>query len=363
MWGGSPAINSWVENYAGSALKESHNITLNVVPINDAAEFVNKLATEKLAGLKKGTADLIWINGENFKNAHEADLLFGPYTQKLPNFNKYADKSASLNDFGYPTNGFEAPYGRAQFVFEYDSLAINQSPASFIELMSWIKENPGRFTYPQPPDFTGSAFIRQAFYELTGGYEQYLNGYDGENINRELFEKKSPHLWEYLNEIEPYLWQEGKSYPKTITVQETLFSRGELAFSMYYSPSHATNKILEGQYKESVRTFVMKGNSIFNTHFTAIPYNAPNRAGALVVTNFLLSPQAQLNKADPSQWGDLPIVDYSLLSPQEKQNFDSLDLGVATLPIGVLGPNGVPEIPSAYVELLEKGWIENVLNR
>lgn len=107
----------------------------------------------------------------------------------------------------------------------------------------------------------------------------------------------------------------------------------------------------------------MEKNSISNTHFTAIPYNAPNKPGAMVVTNFLLSPQAQLNKADPANWGDLPIVDYNKLSKSEQEHFDTLDLGVATLPISVLSTNSVPEIPSAYVELLEEGWETNVLNQ
>jgi putative spermidine/putrescine transport system substrate-binding protein len=132
---------------------------------------------------------------------------------------------------------------------------------------------------------------------------------------------------------------------------------------MFYSPSHATNYILGGQYPETVRTFVMQENSIANTHFTAIPFNAPNKAGALVVSNFLLSPEAQLSKADPSNWGDLPILDYSRLDKRQKESFDGLDLGTATLPVSVLSANAVPEIPSGYVELLERGWEENVLER
>ena len=363
MWGGSPTINDWVTNYVGESVYRSHGISLNMVPINDASEFIKKLATEKIAELETGTADLVWINGENFKNAREGDLLFGPYTSMLPNMEQYVDMKAAESDFGYPVEGYETPYGRAQFVFEYDTAIIQDPPESFAELKEWIKANPGRFTYPEPPDFTGSAFIRQAFYELAGGHEQFIEGYDGTNINEELFNEKSQPLWDYFNEIKPFLWQQGESYPKTITVLETLFSRGEVAFSMFYSPSHATSKILEGQYKDSVRTFVMMENSIANTHFTAIPFNAPNKAGAMVVSNFLISAEAQLHKADPQNWGDLPIVDYNKLSSAEKKQFDDLDLGLATLPVSVLGENAVPEIPSAYVELLETGWERHVLGK
>ena len=41
----------------------------------DAAVFINKLLAEKQAGGSKGTMDLLWINGENFKNAMENGLL------------------------------------------------------------------------------------------------------------------------------------------------------------------------------------------------------------------------------------------------------------------------------------------------
>lgn len=361
MWGGSPMINSWVNDILGRSLKDSYEIKLNPVLINDAAEYVNKLSTEKLAGLKKGSTDLVWINGENFKNAREADLLFGPYALKLPNLKAFTDMKAAQFDFGFPVEGYESPYGRSQFVFEYDSDKISSPPGSFEDLKEWIKENPGAFTYPHPTDFTGSAFIRQVFYEIAGGYEQFLKSGNSSEVDLGLFKKHESRLWDYLNEIEPYLWQEGQSYPKSITILEDLFARGEVDFAMYYSPSHASGKIQEGLYKSTVKTFVMKDNSLTNTHFTAIPFNAPNKAGALTVANHILSPEVQLSKAEPVNWGDLPIVDYSKLKSDIKTLFDKLDLGSATLPVSELSLNAVPEIPSGYVELLESGWEENVL--
>ena len=51
----------------------------------DASVFVNRLLTEKQAGQSRGTIDLVWINGENFRTARQADLLYGPFTQLLPN--------------------------------------------------------------------------------------------------------------------------------------------------------------------------------------------------------------------------------------------------------------------------------------
>jgi len=355
MWGGSAQINEWVDTYLAGEVREKYGITLVRVPM-DASVFVNKLLTEKAAGREKGTIDLLWINGENFKACREAEALFGPYAEKLPNYNQYVDKELAAYDFGFPVEGYETPYGKAQFVFEFDPERDNGRPGSFAELEQWVKEHPGKFTYPQPPDFTGSAFIRQAFYAVTGGVDQYLKGWD-----QELFERNAPKLWEYLNRLEPYLWQGGQSYPKDVAALDTLFARGEVDINMSYHPMHAQNKIMEGLYPESVRTFVMKEGAIFNLHFNAIPFNASNKAGAMVVANFLMSPEAQLSKLRPENWGDFPGIDVSRLSQEQREAFEKVDLGEATLGAEVLSNAAVPEVAAEYVEALEKGWEENVL--
>jgi putative spermidine/putrescine transport system substrate-binding protein len=195
MWSGSAEINSWIDGPVSQLLKEEYSIILKRVP-SDASVFVNKLINEKAAGKMDGSIDLVWINGENFKNAREADVLYGPFADRLPNFIDYVDADSVATDFGYPVDGYESPYGRAQFVFEYDSAVLENPPASFAELVEFVRENPGRFTYPQPPDFTGSAFIRQAFYAVSGGADQYLAGFD-----QQLFDSNSSKLWDYFKRI------------------------------------------------------------------------------------------------------------------------------------------------------------------
>lgn len=354
MWGGSTMINSWVDTYVADAVKEQFGITLKRVPA-DAPVFINKLLAEKQAGVGKGTMDLVWINGENFKNAMENGLLQGQVTDLLPHF-ALVDPASVEFDFGYPVQGYEIPYGRAQFVFEYDSAKVPTPPKTFAELKEWIKNNPGKFTYPKPPDFTGSAFIRQLFYAVSGGHEQYMAGFE-----KNLYAANSIKLWEYLNEIKPHLWQQGRNYPKDVAALDTLFERGEVLMNMSYHQASAQGRILQGRYKDTVRTFVMEDGSLYNTHFTAVPFNAPNRAGALVVANFLLSPEAQLSKNRPANWGDFTVLDLTRLSDQEREKFAALDLGAATLPLTELSRTAVPEIPSIYLEHLEKDWEKLVL--
>ena len=355
MWGGSAQINQWVDTYVVTEMKKRHDINVVRVPM-DAPVFVNKLLTEKAASKNTGTMDLLWINGENFKNAMQAGVLFGPFTDRLPSFTAWYDPQKSAHDFGYPVNGFEAPYGRAQFVFEYDTDRTPSPPATLAELASWIKAHPGRFTYPQPPDFTGSAFLRQVFYATTGGHEQYLSGF-----NPELYAKNAPQTFTWLSDLKPYLWQEGRTYPKDAAALDTLFARGEIDMAMSYHPAHAQMKILEKTYPETVRTFVLAEGAIFNTHFTAIPFNAPNKAGAMVLANFLMSPEAQLSKFKPENWGDLPALEVAKLEAAQRKAFEEVDLGEATLDTDTLSAAGVPEISPEYLELLEKDWDKIIL--
>ena len=354
MWGGSSTINSWVDTYVAGVVLEKYGITLKRVPA-DASVFINKLLSEKQVAVSNGSMDLLWINGENFKNAMENGLLQGPVTDLLPNF-AFVDPASVAFDFGYPVQGYEVPYGRAQFVFEYDSAKVPNPPVTFAELKDWIKKNPGKFTYPKPPDFTGSAFVRQVFYAVSGGPQQYMAGFD-----KALYAHNSVKTWDYLNDVKPYLWQQGKNYPKDVAALDTLFERGEVLLNMSYHQASAQSKILQGRYKDTVRTFVMTDGSIYNTHFTAIPFNAPNRAGALVVANFLLSPEAQLSKNNPANWGDFTVLDLSRLSSEERMQFENLDLGKATLPLNTLGQAAVPEILAEYLEHLEKDWEKVVL--
>ena len=354
MWGGDERINSWIDGFVAETLKERYDISLTRVPM-DASVFINKLLAEKEAGRGEGVIDLVWINGENFKRAKENGLLYGAVAEKLPNLELVPPGEIEY-DFGYPVEGYEVPYGKTQFVFEYDSADFEAPPRSFADLEQWVQAHPGQFTYPQPPDFTGSAFIRQALYAVTGGHEQYLGPYDEALIN-----SKEDQLWAYLQRLQPFLWQEGRDYPQDKSRLDLLFERGEVGINMDYNPLAASGKVLDGRYPESVRTFVMEEGAISNIHYVSIPFNAPHVPAAMVSANFLLSPEAQLSKNKPENWGDLTVLDPQRLSEEWRERFAQLDLGPAALPVDELSAAAVPEIDSGYVEYLERRWEEELL--
>ncbi len=360
-WGGSDSINSWIDKWVAPEMAKRFGVKVKRQPYKDTVDVVNKLTSEKQAGKKAdGSIDLVWINGENFKLAKTAGVLHGPFTDQLPSFRQYYDAKAPdiTTDFGTPVDGFEAPYGKAQFVFVYDSAKVKEPPRSFEALRAWAAQNPGRFTYPAPPDFTGSAFVRQVVYATTGGYAQYLP-----KVDLELMAKKLPAAWSFLNAMKPHLWMKGETYPDGQPRLNQLYSDGEVWMTMGYSPTTAEAEMAKGTFPKSTRTFVMKEGTIANTHFVGIPFNAKNVEGGKVLANFLLSPDAQISKFDPKLWGDFPALDPTKLTDAQRQQLESIDLGISTLPVRELASHRVPEIQPEYLVQIEKEWAKQVAQK
>jgi len=357
MWGGSDSINEYVDKWVAPKLKEEKGIVLKRVPINSPKDIINKLITEKQAGKKDGSADIIWMNGENFKLAKANEVLYGPFTDKLSNFQKYINANSNdiKYDFGEETNGMEAPWGKVQFVYIYDSQKVKNPPKSFEALKEWAKKNPGKFTYPEASDFTGSAFIRQALFETSGGYNKYL-----EPIDENSLEAASKPLWIYLNDLKPYLWQNGKTYPESLSKLDQLYSSGEVWMTMGYDEARASSEIKKGTFPSSTKTMVFNNGTLANTHFLTIPFNSPNKEGSETVIDFLLSPKAQIAKFDANIWGDGLALDFEKLLEEDKNAIKAVDRGATTLSASELEEHRVPEIKASYVNLLEKWWIEYV---
>ncbi len=358
MWGGSPTVNKYVNGFLAENLKKKYNITLRQVPVTDIAEVVSKLVVEKQAGKESGgSVDLMWINGENFRTCKSGNLLYGPFAAILPNI-KYVDRTspAVANDFGTPVDDMESPWGSAQMVMIYDSARVSEPPQSIPTLIDWIRNNPGRFAYPAPPDFTGSAFVRHFFYNAAGSVDKWQGDYTEEELQH-----AADTTYKQLLELKPFLWRQGATYPESPVRMNTLFADGIIDFSFSYNQGEASRNILDGLFPESVRTYVFEEGTISNTHFVAIPYNAKDKAGAMVVANYLLSPEAQLEKANSQVWGDFSVLKLDRLPREWQEKYRSLPRGDATLSDSQLQSHQLPEPPSKILVYLEKGWEKHVL--
>lgn len=359
MWAGDDNRNRYFREQVARTLKDKYDITLKLTPLSDTVEVINRLLNEKAAGKTTGGAvDMIWINGENFRTAKQGNLLWGSFAERLPNI-EYYDEEARERDFGTPIEGYEAPWQQAQFVLAYDTARFAEPSRSIELLREWIKSHPGRFAYIAPPDFTGSVFTRHILFHFAGQDKNALNF--RRKFDEQLYRQASTQAIDYLNDIKPYLWRKGETYPATLKELDRLFVNNEIDFAFAYGASFASDKIERGEYPPTVRTFVFDDGTIGNYNFLAVPFNHANTAGALVVINHLMSPAHHLEQT--RTLGGVFPISVDNLNDDERRMVESLPRGIATLPVEVLNSHRVTEADAEYLERFERDWQINVLRR
>jgi putative thiamine transport system substrate-binding protein len=351
-WGGSQPLDDYIA-WAGEAMKSRYGVSVVEVKLTDTAEAVTRVLAEKTAGRDDGGAvDLVWINGPNFASMKQNHLLFGPFAEALPNF-RYVDAQAKpilRNDFTIPTEGFEAPWNLAQIVFYGEEAALSSTPRSALALLDWAKAHPGRFAYPDPSNFLGATFLKQVLIELSpdpGRLQKPADDADLETVTAPLFA--------YLDALKPNLWRQGRVYPENSAALRTLMADGEIDLALSFNPAEASSAIARGELPASVRSFVFDKGTIGNASFLAIPYNAAHKEGALLLCDFLLSPEAQAKKQDPAGYGGFTVLAIGKLSETDRARFEALPRGVATLSTEELGPV-LPEPHPSWMTRIVTAW-------
>ncbi|MDR0663272.1 MAG: ABC transporter substrate-binding protein [Spirochaetaceae bacterium] len=361
-WGGNPNVNAWIGGELVPFIERTEGVKAVWSPMN-IDEILAKLENEKNADAK-GTIDVVWINGENFRYAKEHGLLEEGFLSSLDNAKKYLDlgDEKNINDFAYPTGLSESPWGRAQFIFAADTAKAPSPPKSAKELRAFLEEHPGTFTYPESNDFTASAFLRVLIYDIVG-----FDAVKDLPADKALIARVIQPVFDYLNAIEPLLWRSGTTYPKTVAQLDELFQDGSVYFTMDYNSYKSYSQINDGRWPTSARTFVWDNGTPSNTHFLAIPFNSQNKEGAKKAINASLSPDMQASKARLSGWGDAPVIDFNKLTPDEKNIFAENLVGLnpvaaaSLLSDEELGSHAQAELAGDVVVVIEQLWQEEVL--
>ncbi|MEZ5775775.1 MAG: ABC transporter substrate-binding protein [Hyphomicrobiaceae bacterium] len=351
-WGGEPRINGYIE-WVGGELARRFGVTLVHVKLGDTGEAVSRVLAEKAAGtIEGGAVDLIWINGENFAAMKRNGLLLSSWAEGLPNYALVrADRNPAVrSDFTVPVEGQESPWGRAQMVFFHDTAEMADPPRSMAALLDWARANPGRFTYPRPPDFLGSTFLKQAVIELAADRAALYRP-----VAEADFAAVTAPLWAFTDRLHPLMWRGGRAFPQSGAELRRLMGDSEISIGFAFNPAEASAAIANKELPDTVRSYVLEGGTIGNIHFLAIPFNAAHKAGAMVVVDFLLSPEAQARKQDPAVWGDFTVLEVAALDAADRALFDRLALGVATLTPAELGA-AVPEPHPGWMEAIETEW-------
>ena len=354
-YGGDDALNEWLLGPFAQTLQEKYGIKLEFVM---GLEFPSQIAAEKEVGVTAGSYDTCWLNGIIFRTMKENDLLFGPYNQYLPNFATTLDLAANDTnyDFTYPIEGYETPFSTAQLILINDAARTPETPANAAELLAFAQKYPGKVTYPSSEHFTGAAFIRNIIYEICG-YEQFQTM---EADYATVYAAVSPAM-AYLRQLNPYLWKEGATFPAQLTLLDNMFINGETLLMLSYGPYDVGGNIKKGLYPETARAFLFDGGTVGNTSYWTIPFNAPNKAGALVAINEMLTPAMQLAKLEV---GEEPFVtDLSKLPPQDRAAFAAADLGPNNVSPEELAAKRLPEYSAAIEKIVTEIWLAEVVGK
>ena len=351
-WGGDARTNAFIE-WVSDQTEAAYGVSVEQVKLTDTAEAVARVQAEIAAGQASGGAvDLIWINGPNFLAMKEAGLLHGPFTADLPNA-RYLDLSpeapASV-DFTVPVEGYESPWRLAKFVFAHDSARVAEPPATMAAFVDWAAANAGRMTHPTVSNFMGASFLKQALVELAPDPAALA-----QPVTDAAYAAQTAPLWAWYDALRPNLWREGKAFPENESVQAQLLADGEVDIAMFFDPAAPAALIEQDILPESVRVFVPEAGSIGNISFVAIPRNAANRAGAMVVADFLISPEAQAHMQDVTVLGSYSVLDPARLSPDEAALFAALPSAPALPKLEDLGPT-LPEPHASWMTRLTEDW-------
>ena len=348
-WGGSERTNAYLQ-WAATELLQRHGLRLEHVKLGDTAEMVRRVRAEKSAGRSSdGSADLVWINGENFLAMKREGLLHGPWSEQLPAYAAVdtLGKPTTRVDFSEPVEGMEAPWGMAQLTFQADGARVRTPPSSLAELQAWARQNPGRFSYPRPPQFVGSSFLKQVLLEAGGPQPALAVAHRADT-----FARVTAPLWAELDGLHPHLWRRGTQFPASPAAQRQMLADGELWISLSFNPNEAASLIADKTLPPTVVSYQHAAGTIGNTHFLAIPFNARSKAAAQVAANFLLSPLAQARKADVRHWGDPSVLALDKLNAADRALFSA-----ASMPGQVARPAPAwPEPHASWVEPIEREW-------
>ena len=322
-WGGSAQVNGYLQ-WVAAQVSQRFNIELQHVKLADTSDAVSRVLAEKAAGNHdNGSVDLIWINGENFAAMKKHNLLAKDWVKELDHFalTRPEKNSAMVTDFGEPTLGMEAPWGKASMVFYYRSAhmkALGTAPGQTInELLRFSQKAPGRFTYPVPSDYLGISFIKYAAIALNGDKQSLFY----QPVTESSLQAVLPALWAYLDQLHPTMWQQGEYMLRQASQLQRLVGTGELTLAFSFTAAEIPSAVNRFDLPDDVRTYAMQDGSLANVHFVGLTYNSKNKTAAKTVVNFLLSPEAQAEKQKLTVWGDDTVLDMASLTQAQAMLF------------------------------------------
>lgn len=214
------------------------------------------------------------------------------------------------------------PYRASTVLLAYNSKNVKTPPKTLTELLAWIKANPGKFTYNAPSGGgSGYSFVQTVIdSQMTAAENATLT-----TAPNKALQAKWAKGFEILRGLNKFTYGQNGTYPVNNAATLDLLAKGLVDMGPVWSDQIAS-AIKAGTMPKDVKTTtISKPSFTGGPAFLGIPNNSPNRNGARVLANWVLSPAAQ-NIIVSGAMNGLPVIPQDLLSADVASTIADLDI-------------------------------------
>lgn len=217
-----------------------------------------------------------------------------------------------------PVDGKAVPYRGSAVLLAYDSSTVTTPPKTLADLLSWIKANPGRFTYNSPSTGgSGQAFVATVLDSMIEPAQR-----------KTLTTKADPGAeqgWDAglaaLRELDASIYQ--GVYPNGNQAVLDLLGKGQISMAPVWSDMYLS-AVANDQLGKNIKvTQISEPSFTGGAAYLGIAKNATNIDGALALANFVLQPEQQA--AIVTGIGGFPAIAVDSLPAQAKAKLAGTD--------------------------------------
>jgi putative spermidine/putrescine transport system substrate-binding protein len=221
-------------------------------------------------------------------------------------------------DLLVPVKGAAIPYRGSSVVLAYDSNHVKTPPKTLADLLTWIKANPGKFTY-NSPNSGGSGYsfaetVVDSFLDAAT-LKQMDQGY---NPNLEPSWKQG---LDFLHSLNKFMYGNGV-YPNGNAAVLTLLGQGQIWMAPVWSDQSLT-ALKTGQLGPNIKlTQISNPSFTGGAAYLAVPKTAKHKKVLYKFVNYILSPEAQQMIVDVM--AGFPAIDIKYMGDSIRQKFNDV---------------------------------------
>jgi putative spermidine/putrescine transport system substrate-binding protein len=296
----------WQKQLLPAYKKVKPNVNFTLVfdehALSEQAVF-DKLAGAKQAGAVSGVD--LWEAGGRLRQGGDAGLIQKVTAKEIPNLDKVPKDN--LDRYG----SFGVPYRASSVILAYNSAEVKDPPKTSDDLVAWIKNNEGKFTY-NPPDKGGSggAFVTRMLQQAIPKDQLTFFQTDYDASKESMWESG----WQTMRDLHPHIFQGGFYPAGNIPVLQTL-GKGSISMAPVWSDqslSYIAQKLLPPETK----LLQIDPPFVGSAAYLGIPADSKNKEALYEFLNWLLTPEPQSTIVD--QINGYPGLDWKYM-PDEVQ--------------------------------------------